>query len=325
MRILAVDDDPFIRDLLPVVFEQAKFPDVTIAESGAAALSLLDTSDEAFDCLVLDIQMPRMDGITLCSHIRALNGYRETPIIMLTANTDLTSIEKAFVAGANDYVTKPFDVKEISNRVRIAERLLNAADGFPELDPTLAGPAQATPGAHDFALTDPIRLTNVAQVVLPFSLGNYLSQLSRKHLDACQVFAVRIDHLEPLFESTTTAEFARALAASAEAIVQVVECAEMLMAYDGNGIFMCIAPTDSLPAWPQMEDQINALLAESGLAFDDGRAMKICVSAGGPMQPNASRTQRVRKTFDRALARVSMRQRVKYPEADNEKNRPRLE
>lgn len=321
MRILAVDDDPFIRDLLPVVFKDAQFPDITIASSGAEALHILNTAPRPFECLLLDIQMPVMDGITLCTHIRQLRSYRDTPIIMLTANTDLDSIEGAFSAGANDYVTKPFDVKEIGNRVRIAQRMIESAGNMPRLDAQRAQPGSAV-GQHLFALEDPVGLANVPQLILPFSLGNYLSQLSRKHLSACQVFAVRIDGVEDLYDNASTHDFSVALTAVASAIARVVDCPRMLMAYEGSGIFMCISPIDDTPEWPNVEDQITAELDLRATAFEDGSPMHLSVSVGGPMQPNASRTQRVRKSFDRAEARVMVRQNVKYPEADNSSKAP---
>jgi DNA-binding response OmpR family regulator len=321
MRILAVDDDPFIRELLPVVFRDAQFPDITIAASGAEALSILNNSDRAFECLLLDIQMPQMDGITLCTRIRELRAYRDTPIIMLTANTDRDSIEGAFAAGANDYVTKPFDVKEISNRVRIAKRMIETAGTLPRLDPIHVQPG-SLPGQHMFSLEDPVSLANVGQVVLPFSLGNYLSQLSRKNLSACQVFAVRIDKVEDLYKNASTHDFSIALCQVAEAVSAVIDTPRMLMAYEGSGMFMCISPADETPEWPDVEDQIIAVLKQGAAAFEDGTPMNLSVSVGGPMQPNASRTQRVRKSFDRAEARVLVRQNVKYPEADNTQGAP---
>ncbi|MEP2427951.1 MAG: response regulator, partial [Tateyamaria sp.] len=81
MRILAVDDDPFIRELLPVVFREADYPYLTLADSGAAALDLLNSTKEHFDCLLLDIEMPEMDGITLCRRVRSMEAYQDTPIL----------------------------------------------------------------------------------------------------------------------------------------------------------------------------------------------------------------------------------------------------
>ena len=318
MKILAVDDDPFIRELLPVVFREAEYPHLTLAASGTAALELLETTKEHFDCLLLDIEMPEMDGITLCRRIRTLEAYQDTPILMVTSRADATAIESAFAAGANDYVTKPFDVKDIATRVHIAERMLENTQRAPRLDPQHLKDV-GEPGVHDFALADPVHINGVDQLVLPFSLGNYLSQLSRQHLDICQVFAAKIEHIDELYATCNTAEFARAIAAAAEAISRVVDCPQLLMTHNGSGTLLCIVTGDSLPAWPEIEVLIQGELDGMDLRHDDNSPMAVMLSVGGPIQPNASRTQRVRKTFDRAIRRVAMRQKVKLDTPPTEK------
>jgi len=310
MKILAVDDDPFIRELLPVVFREADYPHLTLAESGAAALKLLEETQEAFDCLLLDIEMPEMDGITLCRKVRALKDYRNTPILMVTLRSDAASIERAFAAGANDYVTKPFDVKDIATRVHIAERMLENTETAPRLDLNHLQ-NEGAPGEHDFALEDPVHVYGVNQLVLPFSLGNYLSQLSRQHLDICQVFATKIEGIEEIYANCTSGEFARVIAATASSIAKVIDCPQLLMTHNGRGTILCIVTGDSLPGWPEIEGMIQHELDELDLRYDDARALPVLLSVGGPIHPNASRTQRVRKTFDRAIRRVATRKKAK--------------
>ncbi len=313
MKILAVDDDPFIRELLPIVFREAEYPHLTIADSGAAALALLNESKEPFDCLLLDIEMPEMDGITLCRKVRALKDYQNTPILMVTLRSDAASIERAFAAGANDYVTKPFDVKDIATRVHVAERMLENTEKAPRLDLNALA-EDAAPGVHEFRLEDPVHIYGVEQLVLPFSLGNYLSQLSRQHLDICQVFATKIEGIEDIYANSTSSEFARTIAAAASSIAKVVDCPQLLMTHNGCGTILSIVTGDSLPGWPEIEGMIQEELDALDLRHSDGRNMPVTLSVGGPIQPNASRTQRVRKTFDRAIRRVASRQKVK-PEA----------
>ena len=67
MKILAVDDDKFILELVPAILGEAGLDDVTTAASGEEALAAIRAADGAFDCLLFDIQMPGMDGIDLCS------------------------------------------------------------------------------------------------------------------------------------------------------------------------------------------------------------------------------------------------------------------
>jgi len=126
MKILAVDDDTLILDLLTTVLSNTGHKGVEVSSSAPKALQMVQRSDTPFDCLLLDIQMPDMDGIELCRAIRTVPGYEETPIIMLTAMTERSYIEEAFLAGATDYITKPFDVLEISARIRVAAKLSEA-------------------------------------------------------------------------------------------------------------------------------------------------------------------------------------------------------
>ena len=88
MKILAVDDEPFILELLPMLAAKSGFPDVTTAHSGDLALETLVQASAPFDCLLLDINMPGMDGIELCSRVRQLDRYEKTPILMLTAMSE---------------------------------------------------------------------------------------------------------------------------------------------------------------------------------------------------------------------------------------------
>ena len=310
MRLLAVDDDPLILDLLPIVFRQANLPQVTVASSGQAALEMVSEPDAEFDCLILDIEMPGMSGIELCEQVRKLPRYRNTPILMLTAVTDRVRIERAFAAGADDYITKPFDVKEIATRVRVAQRMTDRSVHAPILD-TRAVNLDDIPGAHRFEVTDPVRLAHTPQLILPFALGNYLSQLSRRRLDDCSIFAARIEGIETFYNGCKPHEFARLLDRTVRAIAEVVDWPHALMAYEGNGLILCITQGAEAPAWPEMEDRICEALAGDTTVFDDQSPLRIDISVGNPIMPNASRNQRVKKTFDRARDRLNTREKIK--------------
>lgn len=310
MRLLAVDDDPLILDLLPIVFRQANLPQVTLASSGPAALEILSDPDREFDVLLLDVDMPSMTGIELCRKIRKLDRYRDTPILMLTAVTDSVRIEKAFAAGANDYITKPFDIKEIVTRVRVAKRMTEKTDRVPLLSPEPSNPP-GEPGVHAFDLAEPVRLRNRDRLILPFSLGNYLSQLSRRRLDSCTVFAARIPQIVTLWEERTTAEYARTLCRTVDAISTVLDHPSLLMSYEGRGTFLCITQGPGAPAWPEIEDRINAALNHQQRGEEHPSPLRFEVVVGNPITPNASRTQRVKKTFDRAIERALQREHTR--------------
>ncbi len=102
-RVVVVDDDPGIRLLMRETLAEAGF-NVVVAESGPEAIDVC--SEFKPDLVLLDINMPVMDGITACAEIRKNIG-RDFPIIMVTSVDDAVSIQRAFDAGANDFILKP--------------------------------------------------------------------------------------------------------------------------------------------------------------------------------------------------------------------------
>ena len=128
MQILVVDDSEDARDLTEAALLSAGYRDVLTAESAWAAIKVLDlgrTSGESsgVDLILLDIVMPEMDGIEACARIRNDVRYDDIPIIMVTSLDDMDSLQNAFIAGANDYVTKPLNRVELVARVRAALKL----------------------------------------------------------------------------------------------------------------------------------------------------------------------------------------------------------
>ncbi|MEA2170549.1 MAG: two-component system, chemotaxis family, chemotaxis protein CheY [Solirubrobacteraceae bacterium] len=119
--ILVVDDDPLIRRLIATTLEDVAGFDIVQAEDGQAAV---ETAAKQHPTIVfLDIDMPRMDGITACRELRAAEGSRSATIVMLTAATDDRAERRAGEAGADLFLTKPFSPLEILQLVdKIGER-----------------------------------------------------------------------------------------------------------------------------------------------------------------------------------------------------------
>lgn len=113
-RILIVDDNPKNLQVLGGSLRSNNY-DVEFSTSGKGALEWLN--NEEFDLILLDVMMPEMDGFETCTKIRSELNNKEVPIIFLTAKTDRESILNAFQVGAQDFITKPFDSKELLARV----------------------------------------------------------------------------------------------------------------------------------------------------------------------------------------------------------------
>ncbi|GBF79429.1 response regulator transcription factor [Aphanothece sacrum] len=113
MKILLVEDDEGIT--IPVVedLEDRNYV-VEVAHDGQIASELLDVFE--YDIILLDVTMPKMDGITLCRQLRSQG--RKIPILMITARDTLTDRVTGLDAGADDYLVKPFELEELSARIR---------------------------------------------------------------------------------------------------------------------------------------------------------------------------------------------------------------
>jgi two-component system, OmpR family, response regulator len=115
-HLLLVEDDPDISASL-ADFLRGKGYDVHVEASAEGARDVLARS--TFDAMLLDVMLPGEDGLSLCRHVRASNG---PPIIMLTALSEATDKVIGLELGADDYVTKPFDLRELLARIRVVLR-----------------------------------------------------------------------------------------------------------------------------------------------------------------------------------------------------------
>ncbi len=118
--VLIIDDDGLIARLLSHWLEQRGF-EVEIIQNGRDALESLETSKPP-RMVFLDIMMPFVDGFEVLTQMRAKKGWKKVPVIMVSSKSNETSIVRAFEAGADDYVTKPFKPSELMVRMN---RLLN--------------------------------------------------------------------------------------------------------------------------------------------------------------------------------------------------------
>lgn len=113
VKILVVDDDPHIRELVRLFLEEAGMDQIKEAGNGREALALVES--ERIDLVILDIMMPEMDGWELCRELR--RDY-EMPLLMLTAKGETRQVVKGFELGTDDYLVKPFEPAELIARVK---------------------------------------------------------------------------------------------------------------------------------------------------------------------------------------------------------------
>jgi len=136
-RILVVDDDVALAEMISIVLRGEGYTPIQAFDGHSA---LLQISEAKPDLILLDVMLPGLDGIEVCSRIRESSGV---PIIMLTARGDTTDVVRGLESGADDYVIKPFNPKELVARIKT--RLRPPAEGLQKvivlLDVTIDVPA----------------------------------------------------------------------------------------------------------------------------------------------------------------------------------------
>lgn len=113
-RVLVVDDEPKVRELLADILEDAGYEALTAA-SGREALDKMKLENREPDLVLLDIMMPELDGFQVLELIRKISNV---PVIMLTARREVDYVRNAIDIGADDYIRKPFRTQELLARIR---------------------------------------------------------------------------------------------------------------------------------------------------------------------------------------------------------------
>ncbi len=149
--LLVVEDDSSIREIAAIGLAGGGYR-VASATDGRAALDLIRR--QAFDAVILDVMLPGLDGFAVCREVRT---FSQVPILMLTARTDTVDVVLGLESGADDYLTKPFEMAELTARVRALLRRASFAAGAAVIR---LGPVEIDPAAFtarkagaDLALT----------------------------------------------------------------------------------------------------------------------------------------------------------------------------
>lgn len=260
MKILAVDDDENIRALLTEAMAAKTTHELVTVPSGPDAIRAIARQTTPFDCFLLDIQMPIMDGITLAEKIRKTKGYARTPIIMLTAMSQKRYIDGAFAAGATDYITKPFDFLELFSRIGVADKLVGEQQRVHDSVSEMTALKRDLIHNTTHSLNEPVELIGVTQVVGYVAFENYIMQLSRSKLLRSSVFAVKIGGVESIFNKTEPVAFRTMLTEISSEIVSVLADNGAMAAYRGNGVYLCLLPRNTGFSHQKYEIELNSRL-----------------------------------------------------------------
>lgn len=261
-RILVVDDDPTSREAMALMLGAGRIDEVSVAESGEEALEMLDIGDDGknaeprFDAIVLDILMPGIDGIETCAAIRRTRGYRDIPIVLVTGLSEAESLNQAFVAGANDYLTKPVRGVELLARIRSAMRLKR------ELDRRRAREAELKDTNRELRLAiapDYFDETNGLPSRAIFRLyAQQAAETDRKHgLLAFQIHD--FDRYGSEAGEEAAGELSRAVAGALRSMQAPLD---WTLASYGGGLFLAIAPGAARTELVEIGQQAKSAIAE---------------------------------------------------------------
>ncbi len=147
MDILIVDDSEDQTLVLKSILGEKGYKSIYLVNSAEEAFDFLGLKDKKknkpnIDLILMDVIMPKTNGIEACSRIKREVSFKDTPIIMITANREETQLQAAFQAGAIDYITKPIKVTELLARVRSALRLKMETDSRKERERELTEMAE---------------------------------------------------------------------------------------------------------------------------------------------------------------------------------------
>jgi two-component system, OmpR family, response regulator MprA len=176
-RVLVVDDEPAVRRALERALRLDSY-DVALAADGEEALDALATSPA--DAVILDVAMPRLDGLEVCRRMRQAGD--QTPILMLTARDAIEDRVKGLDVGADDYLVKPFALRELQARLRALLR--RASDGAAQGEVLRYADLVLDPIAHEVRRGD--RLIDLSRT--EFSLLELFLRHPRQVLTRSQIF-----------------------------------------------------------------------------------------------------------------------------------------
>lgn len=266
LRVLVVDDEPSILDLLKTALGTLDRYEVSVANSAASALKLIEKRETPFDCLLLDIQMPQTTGIELLRQVRSLADYAETPVIMLTAMSDRKYVDEAFLEGATDYVAKPFDYFELRSRMNAAHKLMRERMRAKKSLESAKFLREELEYNQQFGFGDPLTIEGASRALRYVEFDNYVAQLSRGKLFDSSATAIKLQDAECYFDLTNCSDFRRAISDIGFSLEKTTKDAEAIFSYRGDGIFLVVThgrqKTAALPTADRLNQFYGSLIGQ---------------------------------------------------------------
>ena len=238
LSFLAVDDDPIFLAILSQMMVLLGYKEPKVANSGLEALSILQDRHNHFDCILLDIQMPGIDGITTCQRIRQLPQHSATPIMMVTTLNGRSFVDHAFAAGATDYLTKPLDKIELSARLGMMERWVAERWRSGSLERDMSSLSDIPGIGFDFDDAVPLPMSDM--LIDYLALENHLLTLGRLSLYGLRAVAFQVVGASNIYHQLEPIEYLDYMADVSRAIVASLKRHSFMLSHAGSGEFVCV-------------------------------------------------------------------------------------
>ena len=299
---LAIDDDPVFLAVLSQMMVALGYAAPTTVSSGTKAVTLLRDNSVHFDCILLDIQMPGIDGIETCRRIRQLPHHRATPIMMITTLTGRNFVDDAFAAGATDYLTKPLEKIELDARLGMMDRLVLESRRATALEQNMASLSDL-PGIG-FSFDDAVPLPVGAPMIDYLALQNHLLTLGRLQLNGHWAVAFKVVSASQMFYRLSRIEYLDYMAEVGRAIAIALKRQTFMLAHAGNGEFVCILNRRQPIDWQELQQTISVHLQTMRANYDDLGLPIPVVIIGTPHYAGLFSASMVKGMLERALGAV---------------------
>jgi two-component system, cell cycle response regulator len=259
MKILIVEDDPISRRILEANLLEWGY-EVMVASDGAEALEIIQ-QPESPNLIISDWMMPRMDGLALCREIRNVEKSEYIYFIILTAKGEKRDIIEGLEAGADDFLSKPFNQEEMKYRIRIGERIINLERRIMEL-----------------ANTDPLTGLLNRRAFME-RVEQEISRAQREKQPFSLVMA-DIDHFKSVNDTHGHQIGDLVLQRFADQLTASTRPYDLLGRYGGEEFVVCLAGVDGLQAASIAERMCRQVEAMEIMLPDDSRSIRITASFG---------------------------------------------
>jgi two-component system, cell cycle response regulator len=302
MKVLIADDDPVSRRLLQVSLTHAGYP-VTVASNGAEALALLEQKDTP-RLAVLDWMMPEMDGVQVCRALRKAAREPYIYVILLTARGHQTEIVQGLEAGADDYITKPFDPQELKARLRAGKRILELQEQLMSAREELRVQAN-----HD-------SLTGLLNRMAVLAMLDKECARARREGSSIAVMMADLDHFKKVNDTYGHQAGDAVLRETARKMQESVRSYDSVGRYGGEE-FIVIVPGCELPAALDQAERLRQRVSEQPVPVDDA-SIRATMSIGVAASSDSPQPEQLLHAADDALylAKKNGRNRVTVASLD---------